>query len=442
MAGPGAGDCPPPHEAESTAKSATKAQRADEERDTRVRLGMFSSPVAYAARVGSGAHPWSIAAMADASALRRVCGQLVVGGFEGTALTPTFARALAAGERGGAILFARNLTPDPMQCADLARAIAGNSCLDLPPLVSIDQEGGRVARLKTAPILELPPMAAFGRDFRARDPEGRRQAVALAHDAAEALGAQLAALGLTMNFAPVLDVNTRPENPIIGDRAFGDDAAIVSELGLAWALGLRTGGVLACGKHFPGHGDTTKDSHFDLPIVDAARARLDAVELPPVRAASRAGIAAFMTAHVVYSVLDADVPATLSRAICTDLARHDVGFTGWLVSDDLEMKAVADRWPIEDAAVRAIEAGCDALLVCRSEELQERAVAALADRARTDSAFEARVREAHERFMTMRREVAPRPVATRAQLDAASAAARAVEARIAAAHSARVGGTR
>ena len=189
--------------------------------------------------------------MTNPSALRRLCGQLVVGGFEGTALPETFARALVAGERGGAVLFARNLTQDPMQCAELARAIGGKSRrIELPPLVAIDQEGGRVQRLR-APVLQLPPMRAFGHVDHAP----------LAEAAAEALGRQLAALGITMDFAPVLDLDTRAENPIIGDRSFGADCRLVEELGRAFSLGLRAGGVLSCAKHFPGHGDTTKDSH-------------------------------------------------------------------------------------------------------------------------------------------------------------------------------------
>jgi beta-N-acetylhexosaminidase len=235
-----------------------------------------------------------------------------------------------------------------------------------------------------------------------------------------------------MNFAPVLDVNTCAVNPIIGDRAFGEEPEVCARFGVAWARGLAAGGALACGKHFPGHGDTRLDSHLDLPMVDRDRAHIERVELVPFRAAAQAGVAAMMTAHVVYPALDPDVPATLSRAVCTDLARTGVGFTGWLVSDDLEMKAVADRYAIEDAAVRAIDAGCDALLVCRSEELQARAVEGLVARATEDPRFAARCREACARGLAMRRRVPPRPVRTRDAFDEASAPARDVASRLAA----------
>jgi beta-N-acetylhexosaminidase len=350
--------------------------------------------------------------MADVSAMRRLCGQLVVGGFDGTTLPRSFARALASGERGGAVLFARNLTPDPMQCAELARAIA-EAAPEEPPLVSIDQEGGRVARLK-APILELPPMRRFG------DLGGPGHV--LATQAATALARQLAALGITMDFAPVLDVNTCATNPVIGDRAFGDEPGVVSAMGLAWMQGLLAGGVHACGKHYPGHGAATKDSHVDLPVIALDEPTLATVhERPFLACASTAP--AFMTAHVIYPALDAELPATLSRKV---LARLRPAFRGCIVSDDLEMKAIADRWTVEESAVLAVEAGCDALLVCKSEELQERAVDALASRAARDASFEARVREAQARFVALRERVPPRPVRTRAELDAASSLAREV----------------
>jgi beta-N-acetylhexosaminidase len=349
-----------------------------------------------------------------------MCGQLVIGGFVGAGLPDTFARSLAAGERGGAILFSRNLTGDPMQAASLTEAIARAAPPDVPPLVAIDQEGGRVARLK-APLLVLPPM----REFAVRGDE------AFAHEAARAQAEELAALGFTTSFSPVLDVNTCDANPVIGDRAFGDDADAVSRFGVAWARGLEAGGILPCGKHFPGHGDTSQDSHVDLPSVTVNRSRLDAVELAPFRAAAASGIAALMTAHVVYPALDPRVPATLSRAVCTELLRGDMGFRGWLVSDDLEMKAIADRVTVEDAAIQAIDAGCDALLICRSEELQARATDALAKRASDDARFEARCRDALARGLAARRRFPSRSVHTRAAFDASGERARSVAARLA-----------
>jgi beta-N-acetylhexosaminidase len=358
----------------------------------------------------------------DTSSLARLCGHLVIGGFEGTEVPASFARALASGERGGAILFKRNVGT-PLDVARLNARLRGFAAADAPPLIAVDQEGGRVARLGP-PLLVLPPMRALAGFATGGDAK-------LVHEAARAQAEELAALGFTMNFAPVLDVNSCATNPVIGDRAFGDEPRAVETFGIAFARGLEAGGVLACGKHFPGHGDTTKDSHLDLPVVAQPRARLDAVELPPFRAAVHAGIAALMTAHVVYPALDPGVPATLSRAICTDLARGELGFRGWLVSDDLEMKAIADRIGIEEAATRSIDAGCDALLVCHDEELQARAHEALVRRAERDPAFRARCSEAAERGLTIRRRVPPRPVSSMREIEAAGARARIVAERLA-----------
>jgi beta-N-acetylhexosaminidase len=324
------------------------------------------------------------------------CGQLLIGGFAGTQ-PDAYLRAVAEGRRGGAILFKRNVGADLRETAELNARLAAAAPRESPLLLAVDQEGGRVARIG-APALRLPPMRALAEWMDA--PTAER--------IAERQAAELAALGFTMNFAPVLDVDTNPQNPVIGDRAFSRDAEVVANLGVAWARGLAKGGVLACGKHFPGHGDTRADSHLELPVVDLGRAELETHLLPFARAAA-AGVASLMTAHVVFRTIDASVPATLSRAICTEL-RARIGFRGVLVSDDLEMRAIQDHVGVGEAAVRAIEAGCDALLVCSDFDLQEEAYAALVARAEADGAFRARCEEAIERCLAARRRVPPRPI--------------------------------
>jgi beta-N-acetylhexosaminidase len=186
----------------------------------------------------------------------------------------------------------------------------------------------------------------------------------------------------------------------------------VVRYGVAYVRGLQDGEVLACGKHFPGHGDTSKDSHLELPVVPHGRARLDGCELLPFRAAIGAGIAALMSAHVEYPSIDKGVPATMSRAICGSLLRAELGFEGALLSDDLEMKAIADRYSIEEAAVESVWAGCDGLLICSDEEKQGRAHAALLKRAEADSRFRDRCVEAAQRMIRVRRLVPPRPAAS------------------------------
>ncbi|RYE84024.1 MAG: glycoside hydrolase family 3 protein, partial [Myxococcales bacterium] len=236
----------------------------------------------------------------------RLCGQLLVGGFEGESVPPSFAAALRAGRRGGAILFKRNL-PSAEHARALCAELVDAAPADLPAWIGVDEEGGRVSRL-ASPVLRLPPMrrlAALGD-------------IDLVNRCGTLLGRQLAALGFNLDFAPVLDVDTNPANPVIGDRAFGATPEDVSLGALAFWQGLSRG-VLGCGKHFPGHGDTEVDSHVGLPVIAHDRARLQAVELVPFVAAARANLDAFMTAHVVVTAIDGSVPATLSRAICTDL---------------------------------------------------------------------------------------------------------------------------
>ena len=327
----------------------------------------------------------------------RLAGQLIVGGFPPGPLSRAFTQALSTGQRAGAILFRRNLPSIP-EAAELCRAIRDLAPADFPPFIGVDQEGGRVVRLPS-PALTLPPMrelASFG------DLE-------LVRAAGNAVGDELRAIGVNLDFAPVLDVNTEAENPVIGDRAFGSDTRTVARFGVAFARGLQQAFVLSCGKHFPGHGDTRKDSHTDLPVVSHHRARLDLVELPPFRAAIGAGIAALMTAHVVYDKLDAGVPATLSRSICASLLRAELGFEGVLFSDDLEMKAVADQWPVEQAAVEAVWAGCDALLICSDEGAQARAHEALVREIEKNPRFRERAVEAVTRSLRIRKLCPPRP---------------------------------
>lgn len=322
------------------------------------------------------------------------CGCLIIGGFKGTSLPESYERALRKNRRGGAILFRHNVEGDPLQVVALARQVHAASPA---PLLGIDQEGGRVARLR-APFIEVPAMstvASLG------DP-------AFAETLARAVASEIVAVGCTINFAPVLDVHTCADNPVIGDRAFGADAEVCARFGTAWIRGLESAGLLATPKHFPGHGDTSSDSHFDLPIVRQPLERLERVELAPFRAAIADGVLAMMTAHVVYPALDPVLPATLSPAICTEL-RERVGFRGMLLSDDLEMRAVADRWPIGEAAVAAVAAGCDGVLVCHGEGAQETALEALTRESERSPAFAARCAQARERVLAARRAVRARP---------------------------------
>jgi len=226
----------------------------------------------------------------------------------------------------------------------------------------------------------------------------------LTRDAARILGRQLRAVGVNLNFAPVLDVDTNPDNPVIGDRAFGRTPDLVIAHALAFADGLRDGGVLACGKHFPGHGDTDLDSHLALPTLRHDLARLNEVELRPFRAAAQR-IPSLMTAHVVFEAIDPSVPATMSSAVIDRILREQLGFDGAVFSDDLEMKAITERYTVEEAGVLAVEAGCDLLLVCSDLEAAARLRDALATEAGRSKRFRARLTEARSRADELRRRI-------------------------------------
>lgn len=331
---------------------------------------------------------------------QETAGQLIVAGFDGASLPEPLALDLRRGELGGLILFKRNL-PNVRAAYELCTAALGLARPELPPFLGVDQEGGRVARLP-APFLKLPPMRRLG----------VTGDVDLIRRAATLLGEQLAALGFNLDFAPVLDVDSNPDNPIIGDRAFSSDPDVVARLGRAFVESLQATGVMACGKHYPGHGDTSQDSHVDLPFVDHDKARFDQVELPPFRTASLRGMACMMTAHVVYPALDPGVPATLSFRIATTLLRQEIGFGGVLFSDDLEMRALSERFSIEQSAVAAVRAGCDTLLICHDGELVRRARAALAQKIQSDAEFAARCHQAVTRSLAARHRFPPRPAAS------------------------------
>lgn len=335
-----------------------------------------------------------------------LAGQVLVAGFAGTDAPDELLRPSARGELAGVILFKRNLGT-MHQIASLIARIAESAPEHTPLLVAVDQEGGRVARLG-APVLKLPPMRALAK---LGEP-------ALTERAAKLLGRQLRALGFTMDFAPVLDVDTNPANPVIGDRSFGATPEQVIEQAYAFARGLEAGGLLACGKHFPGHGDTDLDSHLALPRLAHDRERLDRVELPPFKVA-KGRLPAIMTAHVVFEALKRGTPATLAREVITDLLRGELGYDGVIISDDLEMKAIADHYGVEQAACLAIEAGCDTLLVCSRLDWLERARVALAERATRDPAFKSRLEEAARRTLLLRAACPPRPITDPAQLEQA-----------------------
>jgi beta-N-acetylhexosaminidase len=308
-------------------------------------------------------------------------------GFEGTTL-PDRLRALLEAGLGGIILFRRNLH----NLEQICRLTAGlHASASVPLLVGVDQEGGRVTRLPP-PFLSPPSAATLGL---ADDP-------ALTRALARAVGRELRATGFTWNLAPVLDVRTNPANPVIGDRAFSHDPDQVARQGMAAIQGLTDAGVLATAKHFPGHGDTITDSHQTLPESLQSGPRWRAVEFIPFQQAIRAAVPLVLVAHLSCPALDPASPTSLSYPVITSVLREELGFNGVVVSDDLEMSAIADRFELGEAAVRFLEAGGDLVLICHDAERQRAAMAAVDAAVRSGRLSEARLAASLQRMTRLR----------------------------------------
>lgn len=295
--------------------------------------------------------------------VRQAAGQLLCVGFQGTKELPAaLSSALAAGRVGGTILFRRNVETPAQVAALTAQIHQAASHAIAAPFVAVDQEGGRVARLRE-PLTLIPPMRTLG----------SRNDAKLTSDISEMMATELSALGFNLNFAPVLDVDTNPDNPVIGDRAFSSDPEVVAKMGGAFIIGHQISGVIPCGKHFPGHGDTDTDSHLELPVLNHDGVRFEAVELVPFKKLIAHEIPMLMTAHIQVPALDTVHPATLSHAVMTRLLRDELRYDGVVVTDDLEMKAVADRYEVEEMIELGLRAGVDLFLICHTQAKWERA---------------------------------------------------------------------
>jgi beta-N-acetylhexosaminidase len=286
-------------------------------------------------------------------ALGRLAEAILIPPFPGNQ-EPEWVRAALGDGLGGVTLFGPNVEDRDQ----LARLTASLRSAAIEPIIAIDEEGGDVTRISHQIGSEYPGNAALG----AVDD------IDLTRSVYAALGADLAALGVNLDLAPAVDVNTAADNPVIGTRSFGADPALVARHSAAAVAGLQSAGVAACAKHFPGHGSTTLDSHLVLATVDAPLSVLWARDLPPFEAAIAAGVRAVMPSHLRVPELTGDLPASLSRRAQTDLLRGELGFTGVIVSDGLEMRAVSEPYGIPEAAVRAVIAGTDLLCLGRDQD--------------------------------------------------------------------------
>lgn len=329
--------------------------------------------------------------MSKLLSLEAKIAQLLMFGFSGTKVSPFIEEFVSKHNLGGIIHFTRNIESSE-QLANLNQELqnlAKQSPGGVGLLIGTDQEGGTVARLTNSETVAPSAMAL-----------GAINNESITEKVCETAGAELLATGINMNFAPVVDVNSNPLNPVIGVRSFGEDAANVARLGSAAVRGYQKH-VAAVVKHFPGHGDTDVDSHLALPIVYHKRERLDKVEWLPFKEAIAQDVMGIMTAHVVFPAVEPTpgLPSTLSHRVLTGLLREEMGFEGLIITDCMEMAAIQKTYGTVDAAVMAIEAGADLVLISHTEELQRQAFAAIIAAVKSGRISEERIDQSLTRIL-------------------------------------------
>ena len=298
-----------------------------------------------------------IAEQVKGMSLEEKIGQMLIAGVDGYEINDNEVKLIREYHIGGFILFARNINK-PEQLLKLTNSLkAENAANRAPLLISVDEEGGRISRLPKD-VTNLPRNKTIGKinnkDF--------------SYEVGLRLAEKVQAFGFNMDFAPVLDINSNPKNPVIGDRSFGTDAQLVSELGVQTMKGIKAGGVIPVVKHFPGHGDTAVDSHIGLPTVNNDLERLESFELIPFRDAINHDADCIMVAHIRLPKLDEENPASLSRTIITDVLRGKLQYKGVIITDDMNMGAIMETYDLAAAVLKAVDAGNDIILVAHKYE--------------------------------------------------------------------------
>lgn len=327
-------------------------------------------------------------------------GQLFIIGIRDKVLTQDEAEFIITNNIGGVILFARNVE-SPEQVHALCTQIQNlrHKTRDkLPLFIGVDQEGGRVARLKS-PFTVWPPVANIG----------KLDSTSVAFKFSHTMGTELRAVGINLDFAPSVDVLTNPKNTVIGDRAVGADPEQVAKIASALVRGFIKSGIIPCAKHFPGHGNTLVDSHVDLPVEDADLERLRSVELVPFKKVFRARLDMVMTSHIKFPKIDPDFPVTLSEKFLKGILRDELRFRNIVVSDDLDMMGVARDYKVDEIPVRAFQAGCDMLLYCNKFENPPIAIEAMLKAAKDHKIAAKQIDESYARVVALKKDVLKNP---------------------------------
>jgi len=299
----------------------------------------------------------------DDMTIEEKIGQLFIFGLDGTEPDENVIEAIEKDHIGGFILFKDNIVNAEQTVKLLNELKNTNSFNRLPLFLAVDEEGGKVSRLSDI-YLDLPSARTIGN---IDDEE-------ISLEYGKVLGEMLKELGFNMDFAPVLDVNSNPKNPVIGKRAFGTKADTVTKHGLRVMEGINSNNVISVVKHFPGHGDTSTDSHIGLPVIDKSLDQMESLELIPFTRAIEKDVDAIMVAHILFTQLDKENPGTLSHKVITELLREELSFDGVVISDDMTMGAIVDNYSIEEAAYRFLKAGGDIVLICHEYENQHKAL--------------------------------------------------------------------
>lgn len=323
--------------------------------------------------------------------LEEKVGQMIFAGIKGTDITNETKKIISTHQVGGIILFKDNLK-NANQSVSLLNAIKQENTNNKVPLfLGVDEEGGRISRLPE--LTKLPTNEELG----------KRNDISLSYNIGKLLGKELSAFGFNLDFAPVLDINSNPHNPIIGDRSFGTDAELVSELGLQMMKGIQSEQVISVIKHFPGHGDTAVDSHKELPIIQKSLEELQALELIPFKHAIEQGAEVVMVGHILLPKIDSTYPASISERIITDVLREQLGYEGIIITDDMTMKAILNNLEIGESAVSAVKAGNDIVLVAHNYANVKKAIDSIIKAIENGEITEQRIDESVKRILSIKK---------------------------------------
>ncbi|MBV7504399.1 beta-N-acetylhexosaminidase [Bacillus sp. sid0103] len=333
----------------------------------------------------------SISDMIAGMSLDEKIGQMIIAGITGTSMDTNTKNLLTKDKVGGIIFYKYNLV-NPTQAVQLVNQLKSESDPNLPILLGVDQEGGRVTRLPGG-LINFPPNKEIGAINNSQ----------FSYHVGTMLGKELKGFGFNLDFAPVLDINSNPNNPVIGDRSFGNTSEIVSKLGIQTFKGIQSQKIIPTIKHFPGHGDTSVDSHLELPIVNKGLKQLNELELIPFEQAINSGADVVMVAHILLPKLDADFPSSMSRNIITGVLRKQLDFSGVVITDDMTMGAIIDHYSIGKASVESVKAGSDIILVGHGYNHIVETISSLKTAVQKGEITEQRINESVSRILKLKK---------------------------------------